>query len=511
MLLETEKDNICINQIIEQKKETITVEDDIIVNDVKPDVLKIISTNGIVSVYKREVMDGKVKIEGSINTYIMYLADGEESKVRSLNTTMDFSKIMIMDNCKDGLKLDDNVDITGFECKILNSRKINVKAFLNIEAKLYSNDTIDYINNVIQDDDIQVLNSQRKICSLVNSGSSKAYAKDNISVPEEDELAEILRADLKIINEDVKISYNKILAKADVKIEIMYLTEDNRINIINSVIPIMGFVDIENIGEDNICDVKYKLRNLIIKPNSDSNSLYIESEFEIIAMAYETKNINLIEDLYGITSDINFETKDVYTMCERNNVKNRFNLSENINIPEIDKGKIYNIYITPKVSKQTIRNSSLIYEGEARLEIIYSINSDIEKKEIDIPFNFETPIDNFNDNMQIDTNINVINDNFIINNSDIEIKIELEFSSNLSNNQKLNIINQISTEEHRQQNIYSMIIYFVKPGDTLWKIAKKFKSTVDDIAKINGIEDANKIYPNQQLYIPKYIKRNVAV
>lgn len=56
-----------------------------------------------------------------------------------------------------------------------------------------------------------------------------------------------------------------------------------------------------------------------------------------------------------------------------------------------------------------------------------------------------------------------------------------------------------------------MIIYFVKPGDTLWKIAKKFRSTVEDIARVNGIEDENKIYIGQQLYIPKYIKKRIAV
>ena len=43
----------------------------------------------------------------------------------------------------------------------------------------------------------------------------------------------------------------------------MYLTEDNRINNVSTKIPIMGFIDIENINDNNICDVDYKLKNLI--------------------------------------------------------------------------------------------------------------------------------------------------------------------------------------------------------------------------------------------------------
>ena len=92
MLLETERENVCINQLIGQKKTEIEVDGDIIVNDIKPDVLNIISTNGIPCVYKKEVMDGKVRLDGSLNTYIIYLADSENSTVRSLNTVIDFAR-----------------------------------------------------------------------------------------------------------------------------------------------------------------------------------------------------------------------------------------------------------------------------------------------------------------------------------------------------------------------------------------------------------------------------------
>lgn len=92
MLLETEKENVCINQIVGQKKDEIIVEGDVIVNDIKPDVLSIVSTSGIPCVYKKEVMNGKIRLDGSVNTYVIYLADSEDSNVRSLNTVLDFTR-----------------------------------------------------------------------------------------------------------------------------------------------------------------------------------------------------------------------------------------------------------------------------------------------------------------------------------------------------------------------------------------------------------------------------------
>ena len=52
---------------------------------------------------------------------------------------------------------------------------------------------------------------------------------------------------------------------------------------------------------------------------------------------------------------------------------------------------------------------------------------------------------------------------------------------------------------------YSVIIYVVKDGDTLWKIAKKYGSTVDDIVRVNGIENPDKINIGEKIYIPKYV------
>lgn len=44
--------------------------------------------------------------------------------------------------------------------------------------------------------------------------------------------------------------------------------------------------------------------------------------------------------------------------------------------------------------------------------------------------------------------------------------------------------------------------YTVRPGDTLWAIARRYGTTVAAIATANGIRDPNRIYPGQELRIP---------
>jgi len=76
---------------------------------------------------------------------------------------------------------------------------------------------------------------------------------------------------------------------------------------------------------------------------------------------------------------------------------------------------------------------------------------------------------------------------------------QLAENTGIENNE---VIDNIEELEASCDNPYSMVIYFVKPGDTLWNIAKRFRSTVANIATINAIEDENKINVGEQLFIP---------
>ena len=62
--------------------------------------------------------------------------------------------------------------------------------------------------------------------------------------------------DVKIINKETKISYNKVLVKADASVKIMYRTEDNRICTTSNLIPIMGFIDMPDVTDESMCNVK---------------------------------------------------------------------------------------------------------------------------------------------------------------------------------------------------------------------------------------------------------------
>ena len=227
--MDISKENICINKLITQKNELIFIHSDMIVPDTKPDILNTINVTGNICIYKKEVLDDKIKIEGVVNTYIMYLPDSKEDNLRALNCNLDFSETIACKGLKEGMYLVLTPHIKDIECKVINGRKVSVKAGIDFNIKVYSNENIEIINTINNIPDIQILPKVFNIDSLTGSGKTTVYAKDTLNLNPNDEIAEVLKIDINLINKDIKKSYNKILTKAELEVNVLYLTEDYRV------------------------------------------------------------------------------------------------------------------------------------------------------------------------------------------------------------------------------------------------------------------------------------------
>lgn len=510
MAVETAKDKIRLNQIVGQKQEIITVDGDVIVNDVKPDVLKIINTNGTICIQKRETLNGKVKLEGCVNTYIIYLADDEMGSIRTINSELDFSTTIDVEGTKEGFSLEENLCIKGFETKVLNSRKIHIKTFIDADIKVFSNEEIEAIIDVQNDGSMQMLNTNRNVMSLIGENTGKCMLKDTINV--EDDLAEIMRVNFPLVEMETKTSYNKVLIKGTANIEVMYLTEDNQISSTLGQIPVMGFIDMPNITDTTECVAKARLKNFELKPNDiEEHSILVEAELDLFCRAYEYKQLNIIEDMYSLCDNVELKRNNVRATTVQSRVRDSFKVKQVFTEPELLYGKILGVNLASTIENTDIKEGRINYTGKVNAEFFVNHENNIVTHNFEIPFEFDLTSDQIKRDTQVETQINVVNHKTYNTDDGVVLEAEVEVVALLQNSEELDFIQEVDVTENTNPNMYSMVIYFVKPGDTLWKIAKQFKSKVEDIARINQIEDENKIYVGQQLYIPKFTKSRIAI
>ena len=89
--------------------------------------------------------------------------------------------------------------------------------------------------------------------------------------------------------------------------------------------------------------------------------------------------------------------------------------------------------------------------------------------------------------------------------SSLEIKPVLEIHGKVFDDIQLSCVLGAEVVESKEIldpiEAASMIIYIVQLGDSLWNIAKKYNTTIEEIVKLNKIEKPDFIYPGQQLII----------
>ena len=251
---------------------------------------------------------------------------------------------------------------------------------------------------------------------------------------------------------------------------------------------------------------------MIIKPNAtEEHSIYIELEIGVSAIVYEEKQINLIQDLYSPCEKLEFNKKKINTITNKQNRKEIKQIREKIEIEGMENKNIIDVDINPVIEKQDNLVNRIVYTGNLEINFVLASQTlPIEVRNAKIPFEYAIEGIEETENINSRLEIEIANQDFIVQEGGIVTSnIDLVMSYEMHQNTNINIMNEIQTNGEREAENNSLVLHVVKKGDTLWKIAKKHGSTIEDIVRINEIEDANKINVGEKLFIPRYVKTGI--
>ena len=494
MELQIQKEKINIKKRIGEKNKTIIIEKDIILPDSKPDIIKIQNQSSNIYMNKKEKMENKIKLDGGVVTRVAYLTG--EGKSRILKIEESFNEILEIEGLTTESYTNENLEIRTTNISILNERKIHYKAEIKCQINASKKEETEFIYEINKTHNLQMLTQKRTIDTFVGHGESKIGLKEKIDTENLQESIEVVQLSHSIRNIENKISYNKILIKGDCELKCLYQTESGHIYIAKKEVPIMGFLDIENVEETNQISTEFTLKNININ-NSENEvkpGINVEMEFNLTGDVYQTKEVNILTDLYDLNYKTEFSKRKIQLESYKNTPVQTATINQKTIVEEIN--QIYNTeyqIINMKKEEQNL-------EIEFRAIYMYSSfeNQSINRKE-----------ETFKTQIQLEKQVTEVSvriasqSSAILPDSSINTQLEINIYNTQSN--ELEIINEIKINDEENDEGYSMIIYFVKPGDSLWKIAKRFKSTIKEIATLNEIANEDKINVGDKLYIPRAI------
>lgn len=493
------KEKICLNKKLKTILKKVEIKNDYLVPDIKPDVVNVINTNGMVYLIKEQVENGKIKIEGNIDNYIVYLS--VEGDNRSVSNTINFFEVIEDERINENVIVNVKAMILSMETKVLNERKLSTTIYLVLKIELSEENEIEVVTD-LEGKDKQKLEKKYNIKNILTRKTVNSSLNDVLKINDDHKITEILKIDIEVALKETKMSFNKLLAKSEINIKVIYLDENRSVKMIIGTFPLMTFIETEKVSENYYTDFDYIVRNVFFKIQNEGNSIEFQIDFEIRSVIFEEKELNILEDVYSLERKLKVESENVnIELFNRENDGNYFNIKidENFKIDNIV--KVLGNDVKYNVIDKKMVNNIYNYECEMINDIYYEISNDknIRISQIKIPFIYKSEKNYEVDEIELiskELKINLIGEN-------INISAEIENVIEKNNIIPLNIIKEVYDEDYIDLNEYNLIIYFVKENDTIWKIAKKFNISFENLLKVNNLNKDDVLEIGRKIYIMK--------
>lgn len=514
------REDIKIRRLITRDSMQIILENDIIVPDTKADLEKVLFSDADVHVVRTEISEGNLAIDGVIRYKILYIEDSPDRSIRALDTTADFRHSIDIPGIDEEMEGEVRCEVEHVECQVINERKVNVRSILRVNSAITEEKELYFISDVENSDDVQLLKRHITVNKYIGSTQVTCNVKDTVEVPSGNPaILEILRNDLKISGIEYRVTDNKVIVNGNIVIKTLYTGNDREksIRLIENEIPFNQIIDFQDAGEEADIDLSYEIRDYSFEAAEDQDGEYrfINGEIDLVLNVRGSikQEMDTVVDAYGLRTNLSLEKINAdmeWLVCQnRSQAVIKETLAFESDIPEIV--EIYNVFSKPVLSEYIVEDNRIAIDGYVTNYILYYSNSPEDPiccYKCDIPLKHQVEMRGLKPGMSCDIKLDIEHSSYsMVSSRDVEIRLVIDVSTKAYDKRSeilTESILEVPDDESRSaKQMPSIVVYFVHEGDTLWEIAKKYRTTVEDIKRENKIEDENSITTGTQVFITR--------
>lgn len=487
-------------------------EESLLVPDTMPDMTEIFFTEAKVSITKT----GKTSygtgdiLSGEITFYTFYRPDiRSSSPLDTIKSIIPFKTDKCWGNSENSVfKVSVSAGLS--KADMINERKFTAKGEVSILLTEIMPKEISVLKS-IDDQDFMFQEDTIDITEFTFETEETAEISQEIKISDgESSPAKILKEDIKITETHKQITSGKLVINAVVNTHILYISHEEGENKLCSISNKTDFTQFIVLKNDNDMDlIKTEFLSDDLRVTIDNNSGFmLEGNVRIIIQGYKNRETKIISDAYHKEKELKFDVA-LQPVCHvKETVSGEISTREVINLddnkPKPEKllcGSIQQNSITGR-----FEGSRIIIEGSLPVKVL-ALDENNEPFIIESTIPLRGSLDTVSSETQPSANIwSVIKDIWIdnINSRQIEINVNVSIEVWVNTLHEFKTLENLCFAEKKYpQNRISMALYVVDRNDTLWDIAKKYKSDIHTLAEFNQIDASAPLPEGMKLFITK--------
>lgn len=503
--MEIKKGNINLCEQVARGVSNVLVEGDIILPDTKPDMSEILMADAKSAVNSAECRNGSLVVTGEVTFTALYTPE-ESGEVKAVEQVLPYSQVLDV-RCAENteFRAESIVEHIGFT--LVNSRKLSAKVMVAIAAFGTQENCYEPVIEVCGED-VESRDKKYSIYIPVSETKTMIAVSDILTVPQsKPDIGEILKVDAYVTPQDTKVMNGKAMVHAELHINTVYTAAENGelVGVSHSV-PFTEVVEAPGADEQSVVHVSYNVDKISANTKGDLNgdTKIISVEAEICARVSVSRTVaeKMVDDCYLMDAKTEIARKNMkineYVTSEnaRISVRNKVEAPKNVVINEV-----ISCCVKPLPRECTWESGKAKVRGNLVAFLIYRDESGTVRSAVsESDINWEKAIA---DTCDIEADMWIDSVNCDVDESGVQILTNVGLHAKALKSRNVDIITDIQAKEEQNLQVQpSMVIYFAKDGDTLWSIAKKYRTRAEKIKKANNLEN-DKIEIGKRLLIPK--------
>ncbi len=475
--------------------------------DYLPDINRLLKTDALVTEYSHELLGDRLAYDGKLLCRILYATS--DGTLRHAEFEREFSSETAVSGTQGDCDIRFEAHMGAVLCRLQNPRKLTAKMKLILLTSVFCAENIAPASEtkLTPEEEASPEEKKRSIACL----SCMSVTEKPVPVSEDIELdaslpaiSEIVSAELTPYITDIRTGDGKLVYKGEITADLLYLAEKAddcpegeapKYLCFSAKIPIAGEIEAPHVTEKYIPFAFCHVSSPEFRPQTNSfgenRTAELDFEYHLSVSLFGNTEATLTEDIYSTEYETVTQTKSLAydsVLCARS-----FNFTSDGTVttddPDFDRVVLTSADAT--ILRTERAGNKLIFIGTASVSAILTNGEGVYlTKSFELPIRGETDVPALSELYEVRSLPTVIGALARPEEGTLSVTLETLVSCVLFEKHREDYISSFSLCKDRpvtSPEEASLLLCYPAHGDTLWDIAKKYKTTTADIMEMNGI------------------------
>jgi LysM repeat protein len=468
------------------------VDSDITLPDYLPDILRILRVDVDPQIANVQAQKERVSIDGQARVTVLYASDN--GTLQSFEQVYPFTRSADVPGLTDDAVVQASVKTEYANGRAVSQRRLDVHAMLTL-AILARRLLKDEVVASAAGGGVQTLTESVPVSSLEALAAPTFVLTEVIEIPQDaPAIDQIIYRKAVAVPGDTKAIANKILLKGNLDTKVMYRSNGvpEPIAVLHTM-PISQILEVPGVTEDTVNSLRLKVLNVDVTPKSDSNGnlrlLEITSKVAADVKGYQEVDVPVLVDAYSVDTGLDIGNREFQTIKLQENIKDTFSATANYDFTQ-GIGKLLLLTGSLQNPNSRISDGFLYIDGNIKVQLIFEDgDGNIAYGDKDLPYTYRRQLRQTPSGLEADVALELLSITSNISPDRIDVKAEIGVSADTYQTEKRSIVSSLTPDTTQTPAKRSpLTIYFAGKNEPLWDIARRYRTTIDAIAKENDLK-----------------------